>query len=88
MDTVLHLPQDSVSIAGVGGSAAADSGNVHVDQHELVQPIRQLLSSVASNHPGTTRPLEEELTQLETSDENFHRYGFIMRKTERDQRCL
>ena len=41
----------------------------------LVQPLRQLLSSVHvdSNNPAS-RSLAEELSQLESTDENFHRY--------------
>ena len=75
-DAALHLP-DPVSIpsASVGGPGAALS-------HDLVHPVRQLLSSVASNHPGG-RPLEEELSQLEASDENFHRYVSFERERER-----
>ena len=75
MDDYLSDPASLLS-AGVGGPAGpANTASVSAGQHDpLVQPIRQLLSSVASNHPGTIRrPLEEELSQLETSDENFHR---------------
>ena len=71
-DATLHLLDPaSIPSAGIGGPAANASANV--GHHDLVQPIRQLLSNVASNHPGRIRPLEEELSQLETSDENFHR---------------
>ena len=76
MDAALHVPHDPVSILGIGGGGPGTG--MHVGQHELVQPIRQLLSSVVSNHPGTTRPLEEELSQLETSDENFHRWIYVL----------
>ena len=76
MDDYLSDPASLLS-AGVGGGgpAGTNTASVSAGQHDpLVQSIRQLLSSVASNHPGTIhRPLEEELSQLETSDENFHR---------------
>ena len=73
MEDYLSDPAPLLS-AGVGGPGA-NTASVSASHHDpLVQPIRQLLSSVASNHPGTIRrPLEEELSQLETSDENFHR---------------
>ena len=81
-DATLHLTDPaSILSAGIGGPAANTS--VNVVHHDLVQPIRQLLSSVASSHPGTIRPLEEELSQLETSDENFHRLFMIERIRDR-----
>lgn len=58
-----QLSAEAVSIPQ--GSASATS-------HDLVQPVRQLLSSVASNNPAS-RSLAEELSQLESSDQNFHR---------------
>jgi hypothetical protein len=79
MDDYLSDPASLLNSAGIGGPVA-NATSVGVGQHDdpLVQPIRQLLSSVASNHPGTTRPLEEELSRLETSDENFHRCVYVL----------
>ena len=76
-------PASLFSSAGIDGPVAGPGANatsVGAGHHDLVQPIRQLLSSVASNHPGTVRPLEEELSQLETSDENFHRCVCVVYK--------
>lgn len=82
-DTTLDLSDPlTAGIAGPGGTTSVSAG--HHDP--LVQPIRQLLSSVASNHPGTIRPLEEELSQLEASDENFHRWvATVIKSNQRDQ---
>lgn len=49
-------------------------------QSDLVDPVRQLLSSVtaALQNSSAQCSLEEALAQLETTDENFHRLAICL----------
>lgn len=93
--SALHLPDPiSVDVDSPDATPLVHAQTANAVGHDLVQPIRQLLSSVATNHPtagvGGSRSLEEELSQLEASDENFHRClnDTYSRERERGEHCV
>ncbi len=68
---------DPEDVKGTAGLPLLDSG--HINRSDLISSVRQLVGCVTSSlkiSPTATNGIEEAMSRLEATDENFNRYTY------------